>query len=446
MLAAALLYPYPALVWSDDPAGAPLPAAAFQKHVIDADFANGYQVSTADLDSDGDPDVIALSTQPSQLVWYRNPDWERVSISTRTQRNIDCAPYDIDGDGDPDLAVASDFDLGDSRRGGTLQWLECPGDPDTQQEWEVHPIDAIPTSHRVRWADIDGDGRKELVNLPIVGVGSEPPDYAVGVQFRAYRVPGHPTSDPWMPVPLDDSLRVAHGLRVVDWNSDGRAGLLTASFEGVHLFQWSDGRMVRQQIGVGFTGPGPKQGSSEVALGRLRTGPPRFVATIEPWHGNEVVVYVGTDSDTLPWPRTVIDNSLTDGHGLVCLDVDGDGSDEIVAGGRGGAHEVILYRWRGNGAGWERHTIDPSGVAVAGLTVADINQDGRPDLVAAGTATHDVVWYENRTGKRLPVLPIVPAGGQRNRSIDLNLEMPRVAGLNSVPATSRLNTREKTHQ
>ena len=42
---------------------------AFKKHVIDSDFAGGYQVSVADIDSDCTPDVIALSTTPSQLVW-----------------------------------------------------------------------------------------------------------------------------------------------------------------------------------------------------------------------------------------------------------------------------------------------------------------------------------------------------------------------------------------
>lgn len=116
--------------WSD----APSSPVTFQKHIVDADFANGYQVTTADVDSDGDLDIIALSTDPSQLVWYRNPDWTRISISTRTKRNIDCAPHDVDGDGDADLAVASDFDLGDSRSGGTLQWLENPGDPAATQE------------------------------------------------------------------------------------------------------------------------------------------------------------------------------------------------------------------------------------------------------------------------------------------------------------------------
>lgn len=394
-IAAAILLSASSSASADEPTRTPTPPLMFQKHVIDADFTNGYQVSTADLDSDGDLDVIALSTQPSQLVWYRNPEWTRFPISTHTQRNIDCAPHDIDGDGDPDLAVASDFDLGDSRHGGTLQWLECPRDPAAQTEWEVHPIDAIPTSHRVRWADVDGDGNPELINLPIIGIGAEAPNYDVGLHFRAYRVPEHPKADAWAFISLDDTLTMAHGLCVVQGSHGASADLLTASFDGVHRYNWQDGSISNQQIGQGHPGTRPQQGSSEVGLGRLNSGDVCFVATIEPWHGNEVAVYTGRDGDPLPWPRTVIDASLVDGHGLVCLDVDGDGTDEIVAGGRGAPHDVLLFRW--NAGAWERHVIDPAGTAVAGLTVVDINRDGKPDLVATGTATHDVVWYENRS-------------------------------------------------
>lgn len=385
MRAVALVLSVAPLVWGEAP-------AEFTKHVIDPEFANGYQASTADLDADGDLDVIALSTQPSQLVWYRNPDWARFSIGAQTQRNIDCAPHDIDGDGDADLAVASDFDLGNSRAGGTIQWLENPGDPAAIQEWTVHPIDAIPTSHRVRWADIDGDGRGELVDLPIIGIGAEPPDYAVGAQFRAYRVPEHPASEPWGPILLDDTPCMAHGLLVAPGDRNSSSDLLAASFGGVYRYRWNDGHVEKTQLAQGHAGTRPQQGSSEVGLGRLQ-GASRFVATIEPWHGNEVAVYAGSDSAPLPWPRLVIDTSLADGHGLVCFDTDGDGADEIVAGGRGGTHDVLLYRW--NPGGWQRQVLDPGGVAVAGLTVADINGDGRADIVATGTATHNVVWYEN---------------------------------------------------
>jgi hypothetical protein len=392
-LAAAVVFAS-MLAQGDTPPG----SVIFQKHVIDPDFSNGYQVSTADLDLDGAIDVIALSTDPSQLAWYHNPDWTRRPISTRTQRNIDCAPHDIDGDGDTDLAVASDFDLGNSQSGGTLQWLENPGDPALKQEWNLHPIGAVPTAHRVRWADVDGDEKKELINLPIIGIAAVPPDYAVGVHFGAYSVPSRPSLEAWTALLLDYTLCMAHGLCVTSPEDGAQATLLTASFDGVHRYQWNNGGMIRVQLGQGHPGPRPEQGSSEVGMGCLRSDESRFVATIEPWHGNEVVVYSGRDSDPLPWPRTVIDGSLVDGHGLVCLDVDGDGTDEIVAGGRGGTHDVLLYRWSPDG--WQRNILDPGSVAIAGLTVADINGDGRPDLVATGTATHNVVWYENQAGKQ----------------------------------------------
>ena len=93
----------------------------------------------------------------------------------------------------------------------------------------------------------------------------------------------------------------------------------------------------------------------------------------------------------------MIDDTLVDGHALVYLDVDGDGTDEIIAGGRGGSHEVLLFRWVAGS--WLRQVIDPQGVAMAGLCVADLNGDGHPDLIATGTSTHDVVWFENRRGK-----------------------------------------------
>ena len=73
-------------------------------------------------------------------------------------------------------------------------------------------------------------------------------------------------------------------------------------------------------------------------------GRERFFATIEPWHGNQVVVY-RQEKDA--WTRTVIDAAITDGHTLVAGDFDADGRDELVAGERGGKRSVYhLPAWR----------------------------------------------------------------------------------------------------
>jgi len=387
------------LVLAPQGEGAPLP---FERHVVDDAFEKGYQVSVADVDMDGMPDVIALSTTPSRLVWYRNPDWTPHTISTASEGNIDVAPFDIDGDGDPDMALACEFSLGDSLHGGLVQWLECPPDPVHQQEWRAHDIDRVPTAHRVRWADITGDGTKELINLPIVGIGAKHPEYGVAAQFKAYGIPGNPKVDQWPRMLVDDRLHMAHGIAIVDWDGSRPDEILTASFEGVYLYQQATTPQHRRKvhIGSGNRGPRPAQGSSEVGMGWLAAEERRFVATIEPWHGHEVVVYTPRGQNGRLWSRTVIDSSFNDGHALACGDFDGDGNDEMVAGHRGPNHCLYLYRYSFDEHRWDRTAVDEGGMAAAGVFLADINQDGAVDIVAIGTATNNVMWYENRNPPR----------------------------------------------
>ena len=46
-----------------------------------------------------------------------------------------------------------------------LNWvLRHHGDP--RERWKAERIDEFPTSHQIVWADIDGDGSKELINGP----------------------------------------------------------------------------------------------------------------------------------------------------------------------------------------------------------------------------------------------------------------------------------------
>ena len=45
---------------------------------------------------------------------------------------------------------------------------------------------------------------------------------------------------------------------------------------------------------------------------------------------------------------------------------------------------------------WSKHVIDDGGVAVEDAFAADLNGDGKPDLVAGGRATHNVKLYINR--------------------------------------------------
>ena len=95
----------------------------------------------------------------------------------------------------------------------------------------------------------------------------------------------------------------------------------------------------------------------------------------------------------------MIDDTITDGHAIVTLDVDGDGRDEVVVGQRGGARSLMLYTASADGASWTKRAIDEGGMAGAGCAAADLNADKRVDIVCIGTATANLKWYEN-VGKK----------------------------------------------
>ncbi len=95
----------------------------------------------------------------------------------------------------------------------------------------------------------------------------------------------------------------------------------------------------------------------------------------------------------------MLDTELSDGHALLCVDLDQDGNDEIVAGQRGGDKSLYIYQFAAESAEWEKAVLDKGGIGAAGMFASDINADGAVDIVAIGTSTNKVVWYENGVGR-----------------------------------------------
>ena len=374
-----------------------LAATGFTVHQIDTGLTGGYQVVIADLNRDGRPDIIALASGLSELRWYENPGWQRHVLATGLNRPINAAVHDVDGDGIPEIAVAHEFSNVYANSLGIVSLLTHQGDP--VQPWSVKEIDRLPTAHRIRFADITGTGRKVLINYPLIGPRAVAPDYRDRLPLVMYR-PGDWTRE----VITDAEEGVVHGIQGVDWPDGPREAILSASFLGVHQLEFSGGRWTRTLLTTGDPQAWPKSGASDVAAGQL--GGERFLATIEPWHGNAVAVYTKTGGS---WRRQVIDETLGDGHTIVVADFDGDGDDEIVVGERQGKRSAYLYRHAGRGTGakspasggspaavWSKSVLDAGDMAAAGCAAEDLNADRRVDLVCIGTATANLKWYENQ--------------------------------------------------
>jgi hypothetical protein len=378
----------------------------FRMEEIGTDLKVGYAVLLVDLNGDGKKDIVVVDT--TRVVWYENPTWKRRAIIQGQTKpdNVCIAAYDIDGDGQLDLALGAAWNPSNTKDGGTLQWLRRGKTLD--EPWTLYPIGAEPTLHRIRFVDLDGDGKAKLVVAPLFGRNSTTAKNHVDgspVRLLAYKIPPDPIRDRWVPEGLDESLHVVHNFFPIESASGKGMDVLTASYEGVNLLTHDvSGKWNGRHLGEGNQAdPKSSRGSSEVKQGKLKNGR-RFVATIEPWHGNQVVVYTPpADVANGLWQRHVVDERLKWGHAVWCADLDGDGDDELVIGVRDNFSEqpqerrgVRIYKAVGGSAEkWARHIIEDGGVAVEDLAAADLNGDGRIDIVAVGRQTHNIRIYWN---------------------------------------------------
>ena len=369
----------------------------FRTHVIEANIPGGYTVIVADFNKDGRPDVIGMTQQVTELAWYENPSWDRHVIVKDMTAMVNLAAYDMDGDGIPELAIQNEFSMVAAKSPGLVWILRHQGD--SRELWKATRIDQLITSHHVAWADIDGDGKKELINAPLIGPKGLAPRYDQDeVSLVYYRIPANPEGE-WKRQVIDDHLHgVLHRARPVKWVEGKREQILTAGFDGIVLHQATGSadnlRWENTVISKGHEEEAPRAGTSDVKVGHLKKS--RMMAAVEPWHGNEVVVY--TEDKSGRWQRKVIFNELTEGHEVCVGDFNGDGRDDIVAGDRAkgkisSAH--VFYAQDDKGEQWHHEVLDPMGMSASGCQVADINGDGRPDIVMIGGATHNIKWYEN---------------------------------------------------
>jgi hypothetical protein len=100
----------------------------------------------------------------------------------------------------------------------------------------------------------------------------------------------------------------------------------------------------------------------------------------------------------------VLLSGINQGHALATADLTGSGRRQIVMGWRepdkDGKVGVKIFIPEGNEGNedshWQDYWIDDNGMACEDLQVADLNADGKPDIIAAGRATKNLKIYWNR--------------------------------------------------
>ena len=283
-----------------------------------------------------------------------------------------------------------------------LNWI-ARHNADVTQPWKVEKIDEFPTSHHVAWADLDGDGKKELLNAPLIGPTGAAPTYdqdkasvfwysAAGLEASSRRQ-RHPRHHP--PRASSDVGRAASASSFSSPASKA-SRCIESTGSGASM------KFEKQLLSPGHEEKAPRLGASDVGVGK-QDGK-RFFASVEPWHGNEVVVYTENGG---AWKRRVIFDKVTSGHEIAVVDLNGDGSDDVIANDNGrvtqqnpnatpGVHVFFAPADAASGE-WTYRRIEDK-AAMNSCVGADVNGDKRMDVVCTG-AGGALRWYEN-TGQQ----------------------------------------------
>jgi hypothetical protein len=404
LLLILVLLPVPSLTFAAD-------FPRFKTQEIDSGLKIGYAVLTTDINGDGKPDIVVVDQH--KVVWYENPTWKkRIILDGKTRPDNVCAcAVDIDGDGLPELVLGSAWKPSDTVNPAQLSWLKRGKSLD--DEWTMHelPCDE-PTVHRVRAFDIDGDGKPEIVHVPLHGKGATPKgNYMDGrpVRVIALKIPAKEPEkkENWKVRVLSEELHVCHNFHVFKARPGLPVVIDIVSYEGVSMIASVNEEWVTTRMHEGNqANPKGSRGASEIKHGFVAKETP-CIATIEPWHGNQVVTYTFVGGKE-GWNRHVIDDHLRWGHAVWFANLDGEPGDELVIGVRDDPNPkagdkfterrgVRIYKCTDEkGAKWERMLLDEGGVAVEDLCAADLNGDGRIDIIAVGRQTGNCRIYWNQ--------------------------------------------------
>jgi hypothetical protein len=379
-------------------------APRFDHQEIDR-ISIGYGLAIDDVDGDGKPDI--LLADKTQIVWYANPGkagepWKKHIIAEKLTPldNVCIAARDIDGDGKCEVAVGAMWnpaETNDETKSGSVFYLIRPADPTLK--WEPVKLHHEVCTHRMRWVRIgkDGAGKDQyvLVVKPLHGKGNKNGQGA-GARVLAYTMPKDPKA-PWTTELVNDTVHLSHNFDVVQLPEAPGELLVLGSKEGFTAAVFNKGKWE--------SNPAPfnklSQGVGEVRFTMFSKK--AMIAAVEPMHGDKLVVYVpkGLSDDEVS--RVVLDDTLKEGHALAFEDVLGLGRPQIVVGWRTPNTDVKvgvkLFVPNEDATKWDQHLIDDNKMACEDLKVADLDGDGKPEIIAAGRATKNLKIYWNRTEK-----------------------------------------------
>jgi hypothetical protein len=285
------------------------------------------------------------------------------------------ASADLSGDGSADVVVAGGYD-------SALLLMQGNGDGTFKDVTDTYPVPG--SIDGIIEGDFNGDNQLDIATA----------DYgedAVSVLLQQ-------TNGVFLPAVSYATGSQPRAVKSGDFNNDGRLDLVVANFDGtvtmlrgrttapgVFTNDWGNGFLGTVQIGSNHT---------DVAVGSFNGGTHLDIVTPN-YYGASLSVALGDGTGNFhePFPPVVSVNSGP--TSVVVEDFNGDGKADVAVGYEGG-YKLSIATGRGDGSFDPKVDIDTWEIPWF-IAAADVNFDGKPDLVAAHYDWRRVSVMLNRT-------------------------------------------------
>lgn len=364
-----------------------------------------HEVAFADFDVDGRPDVVVINAYDHTIALYHNelmagdsfsgsslPRNQMAAEATDLYNPFAMRVADIDGDGKLDLITAN-FGGGSV---AVYRNVSTPGELEAASFAEpvVLPV-GVPPILDVAVRDLNGDGRPDLV-------AANGGDNTLSV-LQNVGVPGAIEFLPHVDFPNGVQ---PHGLAIADLDGDGRPDVVAANRSGGSVSVHPNVGAIGQPLTAASFAPQFEipnlPGLISVVLGDL-DGDGRIDLTVGSWDNNYVAVLrnVGSPGALTPASFAPPVRFAADGyvHGLALGDLNGDGRPDLAVVTEMPSH-LSLFANRAAPGGFTTNSFAPridfgTGWNAAGVTVGDLNADGRPDVAVVNAYDDTVAFYQN---------------------------------------------------
>ena len=365
------------------------------EHVITTATDGAQMALAADLDGDGDLDVVSVSSWDDKIAWYENNGSQSFTPHTlTTAADFVNAVFaaDVDGDGDVDV-------LSTSNNGHKIDWYENNGN----RTFTAHNVSStIVGANSLCTADVDGDGDTDLLSA-----SWDDDRIAWFENDGQQRFTLHNVNSP-DPDSLSNSINGnadgAEFVSVADVDRDGDLDVLSASWNDSKI-NWYENDGNQSFVTHTLNTAGSQRAIAAHAADMDNDGDMDIVSAFWAFTGNNII-WSENDGHQNFTAHTIL-SGVRGVTAIAPVDLDGDGDLDVISSAEW--DNKVTWHENDGSQSFTQHLI--RGVeGPKSVMAADMDRDGDLDVLTTDFDQDKVVWYANVNDSAPPMLSISPDG------------------------------------